>query len=256
MDQNLLLQDAAKTCRNREALFKKKNLLYWYERLYAMLLGAPEAAARSRVLEIGSGMSPLKRFYPSVLTSDILPLDYVDHTFDAHDIDRISGIEDESLDILTMTNVLHHLKDPVRFLLRARKKLKKQGRILLVEPYFSAVSGFVYKYLHFEPTDFGVSEPCLSDVASPLSSANIALPHMIFFGKKGWEAPLLDYYAIDRSKSFFYTGLSYMITGGISRNILIPHCFYKILWYIDQQLAEKLPSLCASFFFLTLIRKN
>ena len=69
----------------------------------------------------------------------------------------------------------------------------------MVEPYFSTLSKLIYLYLHHEPTDFDVNVPCLSEVAGPLSSANMAIPYMIFWGKKCWISQVLKYYKIDES---------------------------------------------------------
>jgi len=255
MDEQTMQLDIEATLNNRIVLFKKKNLLYWYKRLYKRLLGDTENVSGLRILEVGSGMSPLKHFYPSVLTSDIMPLDYVDYVFDAHDIDCVSMIENESLDVIALTNVLHHMQDPIRFLSRARNKLRTGGRIIMVEPYFSTLSKLIYLYLHHEPTDFDVDVPCLSEVAGPLSSANIAIPYMIFWGKKCWIRKVLKYYIIDESKTFYYTGISYMATGGISHNIVMPHWLYKRIWRIDNWLVNSFYRKLAAFFSITLIKK-
>lgn len=255
MDKQTMQLDTEATLNNRVALFKKKNLLYWYKRLYERLLGNKEAISGLRILEVGSGMSPLKYFYPSVLTSDIMPLDYVDYVFDAHDINCVSMIENESLDVIALTNVLHHMQDPILFLSRARNKLQAGGRIIMVEPFFSTLSKLIYLYLHHEPTDFDVDVPCLSELAGPLSSANIAIPYLIFWGKKCWIREVLKYYIIDESKTFYYTGISYMVTGGISHNILMPHRLYKLIWRIDNWLVNSFYRILAAFFSITLIKK-
>ena len=255
MDEQTMRLDMEATLNNRKALFQKKNLLYWYKRLYERLLGDTENVSGLRILEVGSGMSPAKYFYPSILTSDIMPLDYVDYVFDAHDIDCVSMIENESLDIIALTNVLHHMQYPIRFLSRARNKLRTGGKIIMVEPYFSTLSRLIYLHLHHEPTDFDVDVPCLPEVAGPLSSANMAIPYMIFWGKNFGLAKLLKYYMIDESKTFYYTGISYMATGGISHNIVMPHWLYERIWKIDNWLANSFYRKFAAFFSITLIKK-
>ena len=255
MREQTMRLDIEATLNNRKVLFQKKNLLYWYKRLYGLLLGDNEAVSGLRILEVGSGMSPLKHFYPSVMTSDIMPLDYLDYVFDAHDIDCVSMIESESLDVIVLTNVLHHLQDPIRFLSHARNKLRTGGRIIMVEPYFSILSRLIYLHLHHESTDFDLDVPCLPEVAGPLSSANIAIPYMIFWGRKGWLHNVFQYYMIDESKTFYYTGISYMATGGISHNIVMPHWLYKRIWKIDNWLANVFYRKLADFFSITLIKK-
>ena len=148
------------------------------------------ACGDKQILEIGSGTSPLKLFYPSVVTSDVLPLDYLDHVFDCHDIDRYDGIADHSVDVISLTNVLHHLRDPLEFLTKATRKLKPGGEVIAVEPYFSALSYPLYKLLHHEPVDFGIARPRLESIEGPLSSSNQAIPHMLFVSRPDWLAEL------------------------------------------------------------------
>ena len=256
MDEQILQSDCKTTLKNRQALFKKKNLLYWYQKLYERILASDfETLPELRILEIGSGMSPLKHFYPSVLTSDIMPLSYVDYVFDAHDIGNLLIIKDESLDLILLTNVLHHLQNPLKFLKGAKNKLCPTGRIVLVEPYFSTISRLIYSYLHHEPSDFSVKIPRLSEVKGPLSSANMAIPYMIFWKKQTWLKQVLDHYTIVESQRFYYTGISYMATGGISHNIMIPHGLYKQLWKLDNFFATLFFRQFAAFFVLTLAKK-
>jgi SAM-dependent methyltransferase len=207
------------------------------------------------VLEIGSGVSPLKRFLPSVLTSDILELNYLDYIFDCHKIDRFTELPDNSVDIITLTNVLHHLQEPVVFLSAAVKKLVPGGSILLVEPFFSVMSYPIYKWLHHEPVEFKISTPELSLINGPLSTSNQAIPYMIFFKKNSWLDELAEKYYIEDIEVGFFTSLSYMLSGGISKKIPIPHCLYKCILEIDIRIARKFPRLFASFFILRLVAK-
>src|SRR5256885_16324235 len=110
------------------------------------------------------------------MRSDVLELDYLDLGFDCHGIEKLDAIKDDSLDVITLTNVLHHLKSPIAFLNRAANKLKSGGKVIATEPFFSAISTVIFKYLHHEPVDFKISEPELEEVQVPLASANIALP--------------------------------------------------------------------------------
>lgn len=252
MNNQALRQDLTATLRNREALFSKPNLLSWYGRLYERLFGDPQAAAQLRILEIGSGMSPLKYFYPSVITSDIMPLDHVDHVFDAHQIDRVKEIPPSSLDVISLTNVLHHLQDPIAFLLKARGRLRPGGRIILVEPYYSKLSRQIFTRMHHEPSDFSIEVPRLPTVAGPLSSANMAMSYLIFFSGRGWESRLRRYYRWDRTQLHYYTALAYMMTGGVANNIPVPPWLYNMMFWIDIRLADRFPTLLASFFCLTL----
>jgi SAM-dependent methyltransferase len=206
------------------------------------------------VLEIGSGVSPLSNIYPSVLTSDVLKLDYLDYRFDCHRIDRFEPVADGSLDVITLTNVLHHLKRPIEFLNKAAKKLKPRGMIIATEPYFSLLSTLIYKYLHHEPVDFSVQKPELAEVPGPLSSANGPLPWLIF-ERPEWRKELERQFKFEHGRFRPFTSISYFATGGISHRIPLPGAIYRPLFAVDLWLSRLFPRMLASFFTITLTRK-
>ena len=248
--------DRAWTLRNRASLLSNRNLLLWYEQLYRRAFEPCGDVNALKVLEIGSGASPLKIFYDRVITSDILELEHLDLVFDCHHIDKTPHFEDASLDIITMTNVLHHLRDPVDFLLKTRDKLKPGGWVVAIEPYFSWLSSIIYRLLHHEPADFSVTEPRLADVKGPLSTANQALPQMIFMEKRGWHEPLLQAFTFDPENFHYFSSLAYMATGGISRRLPIPTAVYRSMLALDVRLADRFPSLLAAFFIICLQKKE
>ena len=254
MNQTLLGKDTEKTLQNREKLSLNKNLLFWYSKLYEDQFEAVQDASSLKILEIGSGTSPLKRFIPIVMTSDVMRLDYLDYIMDAHEIDKVTSLKDNSLDIITMTNVLHHLQDPLLFLTRASLKLKPGGKIIFTEPFFSIVSKCIYVNLHHEPTDFHVQMPKLDKIEGPLSSANIALPYLIFFEKK-WDGPLQQQYEYRINEFRYFSSISYYLSGGISRSFKLPHLLYKIVFHLDLMLSKHFPRFFASFFTCTMTKK-
>ncbi|EJJ28058.1 class I SAM-dependent methyltransferase [Rhizobium sp. CF142] len=252
MADDLYNHDLQATLANRRRLKANVNLMYWYEQLYRQLFANEPDFNSWRVLEIGSGTSPLKLYFPNVITSDILNLDYLDLVFDCHDIDALSEIPDHSLDAITLTNVLHHLRDPIRFLRGATRKLRANGSLYMVEPYFSLTSYPLYKLLHHEPVDFSIKRPILDKIDGPLSSSNQALPHMLFFSRNGWEDEIADCYDLSRTRRSYFSAFSYMATGGISRRIPVPPYIYSMCFKIDQAMARAAPKLFASFFTVRL----
>src|SRR5436309_3395536 len=112
-------KDRTITLRNRARLAANQNLLFWYRELYRDQFKDFYNPAALSILEIGSGTSPLKQFLSNVVTSDVLDLSYLDLVFDCHEIDKLDAIKDNSLDVITLTNVLHYLKSPIAFIKRA-----------------------------------------------------------------------------------------------------------------------------------------
>ena len=253
MDQEQ--EDHGRTLRNRTRLAKNRNLLFWYRELYRDHFKDFSQLEKLSILEVGSGTSPLKQLYPSIVTSDVLNLDYLDLVFDCHEIDKMTAIENNSLDIVTLTNVLHHLRSPLTFLNRAATKLKSGGKVIATEPFFSWLSTPIYKYLHHEAVNFVPREPVMEEVQGPLESANQALPWLIFFRQHDWLQRLNENYDIAGVSLRGFSALSYMITGGISHKLPVPHFLYRALFPVDLALSRYFPRLCASFFTLTLTRR-
>jgi len=247
-DPALFHKDVERTLQNRERLFANRNLMKWYGALYEQMFRSCSAPGDLKILEIGSGTSPIREFYPSVLTSDILPLPHLDFVLDCMKIDESKEIKDHSLDVITFTNVLHHLPDPIAFLLRASKKLKKTGRLLFAEPFMSFFMYPVFKYIHYEPADLSVTEPILDGKSGPLSGANQALPHLIFLKRRNWLEKLKDAYDLDSIHYSYFTSLSYFLTGGIDQKFSIPAPLYDLCFAFDRLPGKLLPRFFASFF--------
>lgn len=248
-------KDRAETLRNRARLGTNKNLLFWYRAVYRDQFRDLANPTTLSILEIGSGTSPLKQFIPNVVTSDVLDLDYLDLVFDCHQIDKLDAIERNSLDVITLTNVLHHLKSPITFLNRAACKLKSGGKVIATEPFFSALSTPIFKYLHHEPVDFSILEPELGEVQGPLASANIALPWLIFFRRPDWLQRLSENFDVTALSIRPFSALSYLATGGISSRLPVPQFLYRMLFSVDLTMSHRFPGLCAAFFTVTLTRR-
>ena len=247
--------DRAATLRNRARLGTNKNLLFWYRELYRDQFKDLSDPAALSILEIGSGTSPLKQFLSNVVTSDVLDLDYLDLVFDCHEIDKLDAVKDNSLDVITLTNVLHHLKNPIAFLNRAASKLKSGGKVIATEPFFSVLSNVIFKYLHHEAVDLRISEPELGDVQGPLASANIALPWLIFCQNTEWLQRLNDNFDLTTFSARPFSALSYMVTGGISHRLPVPRFLYRMLFPVDLAFSRRFPRACAAFFTVTLTRR-
>ena len=246
--------DRAATLRNRARLGTNKNLLFWYRELYRDQFKDLADPAALSILEIGSGTSPLKQFLSNVVTSDVLDLDYLDLVFDCHEIDKLDALKDNSFDVITLTNVLHHLKNPIAFLNRGASKLKSGGKVIATEPFFSVLSTVIFKYLHHEAVDLRISEPELGEVQGPLASANIALPWLIFFQNAEWLQRLNDNFDLTTFSVRPFSALSYMVSGGISHRLPVPRFLYRMLFPVDLALSRRFPRACAAFFTVTLTR--
>jgi len=100
------------------------------------------------------------------------------------------------------------------------------------------VSRIVFLLLHPEPSLFSIKQPILETGESPLSSANQVLPYMIFLKKPKWRKILDKQYTFSLSEFKFFSSLSYMMTGGISKKLPIPPMMYRIFLHLTTRAAR------------------
>lgn len=100
--------------------------------------------------------------------------------FDGHKL----PFKKDVFDNIIIMDVLHHLEKPLFFFEEVYSVLKSNGRLIIIEPYATLLSGIVYKLFHPEPFDFNVNvfnnEISLFDNKSSFS-ANQAIPQILFF---------------------------------------------------------------------------
>src|SRR6185436_8393114 len=77
-------------------------------------------------LEIGGGTGNLKAFANLVISTDIIPMPWLDAVADAQAL----PFQTSSFANLVAVDVLHHIERPKQFLIEARRVLKPGGRII------------------------------------------------------------------------------------------------------------------------------
>jgi len=199
----------------RRKIIQKNNFLFhiyqdWYRLITSNLLDMP-----GHILELGSGAGYLNKIIPNLITSDIVYCSLVDILVDGQNL----PFADNVLSAIVMTNVFHHIPNVHYFLEEAIRCLSSQGRILMIEPWYSKWSKFVYQRLHHEP--FSPDEKKWDfPLRGPLSSANSALPWIVFqrdLRKFKHDFPLLRINKIQLGFPF-----RYLVSGGVSFRSLMP----------------------------------
>jgi SAM-dependent methyltransferase len=168
-------------------------------------------------LEIGSGSSIIKEFWPDVITSDIKPLNFVDRVVDAQAMPFAAN----SLRAIYGINVFHHFPRPRDFFREAMRVLQPGGGVIFVEPYHSAAGRWLFPRLHDSETfDLGAVTWENESQSGPCSGANQALSGIIFdrdHQRFEQEFPNLEL-VLDRP----HTHLSYLLSGGVNFRQLAP----------------------------------
>lgn len=197
----------------------------WYERIIRVL---PQ---KNDVLELGSGAGFLQQFLPEVITSEVFETPGVRLIADACDLPLL----DKSLDAIVMTDVFHHIPDVGRFLLEATRCVRPRGKIVMIEPWRTPWSEWVYTHLHSEPfsPDSGWKIPS----TGPLSGANGALPWIVFKRDRAlFEAQYPQWRIKDIEPMM---PISYLLSGGVSMRSLLPGWMYRPIRVLERVLVQK-----------------
>lgn len=243
--------DSPETTALRRRILREKYFLYsLYREWYAQLISAIPSIKHcpGGALELGAGGGFFKDMLPECLSSDVFCCPGNDLVLDA----RHLPFRPSSLRAIVMVDVFHHIPDVTAFLAEAQRVLRPGGVIAMWEPWNTPWSRFVYRRLHHEPFE-PQSEDWVFPAGGPLSSANSALPWMVFsrdVGRLRQEFPLLRLESVRLDFPF-----SYLASGGVSMRSLAPGCFYRPIRSMERALG-KLLQYCAMFANIVVRRVN
>ena len=196
----------------------------WYEQIIRV------CADRNAVLELGSGAGFLQKVLPGVITSEVFETPGVRLIADACDL----PFPDKSLDAVVMTDVFHHIPDAGRFLLEATRCIRPGGKIVMIEPWRTSWSEWVYMHLHSEP--FSVDSDWKIPRTGPLSGANGALPWIVFQRDRALFEAQYPQWRIKNIEPMM--PFSYLLSGGVSMRSLVPGWMYRPIRAVEQILNQ------------------
>lgn len=236
--------DSPQTTNLRKEIIRSKPFLRkiyeeWYRGIAAEIPSGP-----GKVLELGTGAGFLKDYIPGLITSDVFPVEGVDLIVDATHL----PFEEGQLKAITMSNVFHHFADVRCFLDEATRCVRAGGRIVMLEPWNTLWSRFIYRRLHHEPFEPGSSDWGFEGLG-PLSDANGALPWIVFQRDRlqfEQEYPLWRVRSIRATMPF-----RYLVSGGVSMRSLMPGWSFP-LWKGLEWCLHPLRGLLGMFAFIVL----
>jgi len=124
-----------------------------------------------------------------------------------------------------MFDVFHHIPDVKSFLNDAHRCLKPGGKIIMIEPANTAFGRFIFTHFHHEPFDPKANWKFES--TGPLSSANGALPWIVFVRDK--IKFLNEFPDFTISQLNYHTPFAYLLSGGLTFKQLMPTFCYKAI---------------------------
>ena len=224
-----LTQHQIEIQRNLGAWEGKSLLRAVYEKFYERIVQLIDQSLSGLVVEIGSGIGNLKARVPAALATDLFPNPWLDVVCDGYEL----PFEEQSVSHLILFDVFHHLRAPMAFLSEARRVLVPQGRVILFEPYISALSYPVYGLLHHEPVALRAdisTEPRMPRPRDYYAAQGNAT--RLFFTQKdsvnGWT--------VEHAEAF--SSFSYLFSGGFSKPSVYPAAWLKQVERLDKTLSS------------------
>ena len=176
-------------------------------------------------VEVGAGPGFFKQIAPDVVSTDLIWCSWLDAVVDAQQLPFRTG----SVSNVFGLDMLHHLARPMSFLGEVSRVLVPGGRLILVEPWITPFSYFIFRFLHQERCD--LSETPWRDnqtSGTPAKMAfdgNQAIPYLLFGKNHQAETlaalPGLKLVTLDR-----FCLLAYLLSGGFKPINLLPEFLY------------------------------
>lgn len=194
------------------------------------------AARPGLVLEVGGGSGSLKEFIPDAVSCDIVWAPWLDFVADAQAL----PLDVASVSTIVMLDVLHHIEFPSRLFSEAERVLTPGGRVVVIEPGITALSGLFYRNFHQEPVDMSV-DPLA--VGSPRAGkdpfeGNQAIPTLL--AGRCSEAFHQRFPGLRITRREFFSLLAYPLSGGFKDWSLIPESLVRPLLTMENALSPLL----------------
>ncbi len=229
LTRGLDIDSPATTHVRRRIIREKAFLRRLYEEWYGLIRGALPPF-EGPVLELGSGAGFMAEFIEGLITSEVFATPGASMVLDGTRLPFV-------------TDVFPHMPAPRLFLGEAVRCLKPGGRIVMIEPWVTRWSRFVYRQFHHEPF---VPDAAHWEFPSsgPLSGANGALPWMVFERDRAIferEFPRLRLVSVQPLMP-----VTYLVSGGVGMRSLMPGFTFPV-WRGVERLAGPLGRAAAMF---------
>lgn len=170
-----------------------------------------------KVIELGSGVFPVKESSPDVAATDVVEAAHLDYTLDA----CAMHLPDSSVRAFYLQNVFHHLPFPSRFFAELERTLVPGGGAIIIEPADGVLASFLYPRLFASESYNKAASNWEVEMGGPMSGANQALSYVILerdVARFSREHPGLEIVHRDVLGNW----VRYLVSGGLNFRPLMP----------------------------------
>ncbi len=179
-------------------------------------------------IEVGAGPGFFKQVAPEILSTDLIWCPWLDAIADAQQL----PFRSDSVTNVFGLDMLHHLATPMTFLSEVTRILVPGGRLMLVEPWITPFSYFIFRFLHQERCDLSETPWLQNQTGSAPGKmafdGNQAIPYLLFSSKHGANTlsslPGIRLIALEPFCLF-----AYLLSGGFKAMNLLPEFLYPAL---------------------------
>ncbi len=227
--------------KNSEYWSRKPLLQKVYGDFYRLIAQNLSNLPDSKIVELGSGLGNIREVIPTCLRTDLFPNPWIDQVENAYQL----SFADESISDLILTDVFHHLKYPGTALKEFARVLRKDGRVLMLEPYMSMLGLLVYGISHDEP--IAVMKKIEWEAPEDWSPEKIDYyaaqgnASRVFVGR-GFRSRLTDWRKIETIR---LSAFAYAASGGFSKPQLYPTSMLPWIKKLEK-LLDLFPALFAT----------
>ena len=184
-------------------------------------------------VEVGAGPGFFKEFTPDILSTDLIWCPWLDAIADAQQL----PFRTNSVANVFGLDMLHHLGTPMTFLSEVSRILVPGGRLILVEPWITPFSYFIFRFLHQERCDLSETPWVVNQPgAGPEKLAfdgNQAIPYLLF-GPKYRSTTLGSLPELKLKALEPFCLFAYLLSGGFKPMSLLPEPLYPAMSKLER----------------------
>lgn len=234
-----------------QRIWNSKHLLRrTYLEFFRLIEKHIDRTVKGSIVELGSGGCHLRQIIQDVICTDIHSNPWIDQVENCYQL----SFPDNSVGHIIMFDVFHHLQYPGSALNEIHRKLVPGGKLILFEPDMGLLGRIIYGVFHCEPVELyrdikwyfnpSVLPPGDTHYSAQSNAYKIFIRNQTNEDLKVWKL----------IKCKRYSALTYIASGGFSRQPLYPEYLYRYLKKTEK-LLDQFPAIFATRLLVSLEKR-